>query len=194
MIDRLNFFAVLRGHWKSLRVRSGNVDLGPDLFARGALLGSAAAVVILSLATGLELRQPGVLFAGLALLSSGLLAAFAQMASIRSRFPVPDDPDFDSELDTRNMLDEAVAHVLTAALLAAFTAALIVVAISVGPVEQASSSIANSEQSVNNWFSTAIAGLGTYLFVLFVMTIRKLYAAYVVGNEVSRELSGHHTG
>lgn len=212
MFDRLNIFAVLRGHWKGLRNRSGSKVIAADLVARGFLVGSTVFVVVLSWRSGLELKQPGTLFAGLSLLSSGLLAAFAQIASIRTRFSVPDDPDFDTEIDTRNMLDEAVAHVLTAALLAAVAAALLLVAINVGGVETSqaapvgtsgsapvgpatvSTATTSAEQSINTAFSTLIAGLATYLFVLFVMTIRKLYAAYVVGNNVSEELSGHHVG
>jgi hypothetical protein len=94
-------------------------------------------------------------------------------------------PTYDSKLDTRNMLDDAAAHVLAAALLAATEAFTNIVGMQWGK---------HCDQALNTVFSTAIAGMGTYLFLLFLMTVRKLYAAYVVGNDVSDELSGHHRG
>jgi hypothetical protein len=192
MFDRVNIFALLRGHWKGLRDRDGAEDLGPDLVARGVLLGSATIVLLASWHYGLQLRQPGIMFAGLSLLSSGLLAAFAQIASIRARFQAPEDAEFDTDLDTRNMLDEAVAHVLTAAMLAAIDAALILVALNVGGLHNVAPKGAPVDERIATGFSVPIAAIATYMLVLFVMAIRKLYAAYVQGNEVDPAVSGHH--
>lgn len=204
MLDRLNPSAVLRGHWRGLRNRDG-VRSTPDRAVRTTLLVVAGGVAVLAYWQGLKLEAPGVMVSALALFSAGLLAAFGQLASIRSRFEAPDDPGLDGELDTRNMLDEAVAHILTAALLSATTAVLVVVGMNVSDIPAPAASavaspegtplpviIASAPDVLNTWFSAAVSGAGIYLFLLFVMTVRKLYAAYDVANEVSSELSGHH--
>jgi hypothetical protein len=204
MLDRLNPTSVVLSHWRGMRNRDGARST-PDRAVRITLLVVAGGVAALAFWRDLNLESPGVMVSALSLFSAGLLAAFGQLATIRSRFEPPDDPAFDGELDTRNMLDEAVAHILTAALLSATTAVLIVVGMNVSdaPASQVLSSTTLGEMAapvvlppapdlLNSWFSAAVSGAGIYLFLLFVMTVRKLYAAYDVANEVSSDLSGHH--
>lgn len=186
MIDRLNPVAVLRGHWAGLRNRDGDAST-PDVWARAVLVVLPGLLAVSSYYFCLQLVEPGLFVSALSLLSAGLLASFAQIASIRSRYVVPDDPLFDDERDTRDMLDESVAHVLTAALLSVTIAVVIVLGMNFNSTEVAGQSL-----RLGRFTSAVVSGLGTYLVLLFVMTVRKLYGAYVVANEVSRELSGHH--
>lgn len=204
MLGRLNPLAVVRGHWRGLRNRDGSRST-PDVAVRVFLVVVVGGVAAVAFWRDLMLESPGVMVSALSLFSAGLLAAFGQLASIRSRFEAPDDPSFDGELDTRNMLDEAVAHILTAALLSATTAVLIVIGMNMSDVSAAQMPGGTAPGTtpmpvvpvaapdvLNTWFSAAVSGAGIYLFLLFVMTVRKLYAAYDVANEVSSELSGHH--
>lgn len=171
-MERLNPLLVLRAHWRSLQVRT-QTSRSSDRVAKGILAGSLVVVTVVAWLADLHLVNPGSLGATLGLLSAGLLAAFAQLASIRSRYERPDD-DYDPDLLTREMLDEAIAHILTAVLLAATLALVIVIAMNVG----------SDGSSLNRWFSSVVAGIGTYLFLLFVMTVRKLFGAYAISNDL----------
>lgn len=173
MFDRLNPLIVVRAHWRMLENRTETAST-PDTATRWVLVGVPALVAGFAFFSKLELAAPGVLVSALSLFSAGLLAAFAQLASTRSKYPAPDDA-WDPDKLTRDMLDEAIAHILTAALLSVTTAAVIIVGMNVGDADGA---------GVNRWFSLAVAPMGTYMFLVFVMTIRKLYGAYVVANEV----------
>lgn len=173
MLDRINPLIVVRAHWSMIENRT-ETSTQPDLATRWVLALVPAAVALGALATKLQLAAPGVLVSALSLFSAGLLAAFAQLAAIRSRYPAPVDA-WDPDRLTRDMLDEAIAHILTAALLSVTTAVVIIVGMNVGNADGA---------HINRWFTLAVAPMGTYTFLVFVMTIRKLYGAYVTANGV----------
>lgn len=183
MLDRLNPLVVLRASWRSLEIRTETQTL-PDKAARAILVLVPAAVGLVVFLTKTAFQNPGTIFAGLSLFSAGLLAAFSQLVSIRGRYTRPDDfISDDSERLTRAMLDEAVFHILTAVLVSAGTAFLVVVAMNVGP---------GDGQSISRCFSTAVAVAGTYLFLIFVMTVRKLLGAYAVANDVDLTRTRNH--
>lgn len=119
------------------------------------------------------MAAPASLLAALSLMSAGLLAAFGQIASIRSKYRLPDD-DYDPDWRTREMLDEAVAHILTAALVAVFTAVVIVVGMNSGD---------GDGETLAQWASAVVTGGGSYLVLIFLMVVRKLWDAYEVANE-----------
>lgn len=173
MLARLNPLIVVRAHWRSLEIRTPT-SRSSDTAAKVILLGVPTTVGALAFFSDLELQSPGVLVSALSLFSAGLLAAFAQLASIRSRYPAPTEA-WDPERLTREMLDEAIAHILTAALISVTTAVLVIVGMNVGDA---------AGQSINQWFSIVVSVFGIYMFLVFIMTIRKLFGAYVSANQI----------
>lgn len=175
MFDRLNLLVLFRDHWASLQERGSGQVAKPDRAVRGVLLAGPVLAAVAVGWAGVELKSPGALVSALSLFSAGLLAAFAQLANIRSRYVTP-ETDYDPERPTRLMLDEAVAHILTAAMLSVSAAVVIIVGMN-----------AADGPRLGACFSAAVAAMGTYLFLIFTMTIRKLYAAYVVANDVRED-------
>lgn len=209
-MDRLNPLAVWRGHWVGMRDREsladGSTTSTPDHVARAVILLVPAGVAIaMGPWRGVELQAPAVLVGGLSLFSAGLLAAFAQIASIRGRYVVPDDPRYDSEKPTRDMLDEAVGHILFAALLSIVTVVTVIVGMNIDHSTTAGAATAAAQapppppppepgSMLGTRFSAAVGFLGSYLVILFAMTVRKLYGAYIIANEVSDDVGGHIKG
>lgn len=132
---------------------------------------------------GSRLQQPAALLAALSLLSAGLLAAFGQIATIRTGYQLPDD-DYDPNWRVRGMLDEAVAHILTAALIAVSLAAVIVAGMNLG---EGATSKQQPTSSLAHWASVIVIAGGTHLLLVFYMVIRELWGAYEVANQRHQE-------
>lgn len=180
-MQRLIPSELLKHHWNSLADRSrGKGALKRDWPVTIVLVIVPCAAGVSAYRSDLQLTAPASLLAALSLMSAGLLAAFGQIASIRSKYRLPDD-DYDPEWRTREMLDEAVAHILTAALVAVLTAVIIVVGMNAG---------AGNGRQLAVLASAGVVGFGSYLVLVFLMVVRKLWGAYEAANE--RDQAGNY--
>jgi len=182
VLDRLNPINVFRAHWHSLEHRT-NQSTRKDLGTRAVLLALPAVVGGLIVMAGHELESAGTFVSALSLFSAGLLAAFAQIANIRAKYPTPDG-DYDPDVLTRAMLDEAVALILVAALVSVTTAAAVLVGLNLGATDAQGAAV------IPTWLSAPIAAACTYLLLMFIMTIRKLYGAYTKAHDVDTAQHG----
>jgi hypothetical protein len=124
---------------------------------------------------------PSAVLSGVALLMGGLLSTAGVLSTLRLKLTDRDESHRAAEEAKRN-LDEAVPHVLTAALGCLTSAIVIIIAMNFP--------VAAAEATINRGFSCVIAVTLTFVAVLFVATIIRLYAAYVQVNRVPKQLDG----
>jgi hypothetical protein len=193
MLDRLLPVEVVRGHWRGLsdyRTDTVTADVITRLVLVGASIGTGLAMWLVP---GAAIRQPGPLLAGVALFAGSLLAAFGQLSTLRLKLTDLDKAaDVAKDLQpyeaaprsnphTRDFLDETAAHLLLASYLSAVTAAMLVLGSSVFP---------RSDGSICGPLAGAIGATSTYVFVLFLIALPRLYVAYTTINVVRKQLSG----
>ena len=82
------------------------------------------------------------------------------------------------------MIDETAAHLLFAALLSAVDAGLIVIAMNT----------VASGQNVEGWWAALVLAVSSYILMLFIICLPRLYSAYIQINSVSDALSGFTKG
>ncbi|XTZ18260.1 hypothetical protein ACQSSU_13255 [Micromonospora echinospora] len=139
----------------------------PDVAARAFLYTAPVVVAIISLWRDWRLTDPASLSGASALMAGILFAAFTQLATLRERLEDRDEP---ISATTRKHFRETAAHLMMGSLTAATEAAFLVVA----------SGSRNHPDDKLAELPTAIAlGLGAYLFLLFVMAVRRMYSAYL---------------
>ncbi|MFJ9525476.1 hypothetical protein [Streptomyces cyaneofuscatus] len=180
MSERFNVLPVLRGHWKGL-TDGRHAAQRADVVARLSLL---LPVVVFGLMLWREgrLAAPASLLTGVALMAGGMLSAFTHLSTLRLKITEWDSPGEASRFEVeRGMLDETAAHLLTGSLLCAFNAATLVIGMNVGVTKTG---------HLYGFWAAASAGLSSYVLVVFVFVIPRLYSAYVQINDVSSELNG----
>lgn len=183
MSQRLLPLALFRGHWKVLSDYRETRTLG-DFITRGVVYGGPLLLAAAMWWFDGSFSAPGSLLAGVALLAGGFLSAFTHLSTLRLKL-TDRQKDWDSaERLDRDALDETATHLLMAAYTAGVTAALLVIAMNFTP----------SGQSVVGVFAAVIAATSSFLILLFLVAIPRLYGAYVSINGVRRELSGMHRG
>lgn len=182
MWERFNVLPVLRGHWKGLtdgRYAGGR----PDIAARISLL---APVVIFSLILWRngKLAAPAALLTGVALMAGGMLSAFTHLSTLRLKITDWETPGSISRFEVeKDMLDETAAHLLTGSLLCALNAAALVIGMNVSVTESG---------HLYGFWSALAAALSSYVLIVFVFVIPRLYSAYVQMNSVRDDLNGFH--
>jgi len=176
MTARMNPMPVLRAHTCTL-VNGTNADW----WARGIIWGTPVAIGTVAYFTAWRFTAPSAVLSGVALLMGGLLSTAGVLSTLRLKLTDRDESHRDAE-DAKRNLDEAVPHVLTAALACLASATLIIVAMNFP--------LALGDPTINRGFSCVIAAALTFVAALFVATIIRLYAAYVQVNRVPRELNG----
>ncbi|MFB7862231.1 hypothetical protein [Streptomyces sp. NPDC056069] len=180
MSERFNVLPVLRGHWKGLtdgRYRERRADV----IARLSLL-LPLTIFGLMLWRGGHLAAPAALLTGVALMAGGMLSAFTHLSTLRLKITDWDKPGTASRFEVeRDMLDETAAHLLTGSLLCALNAAVLVIGMNVG--------VTKTGQLCGFWAAMA-AALSSYVLIVFIFVIPRLYSAYVQMNNVSGALSG----
>lgn len=169
---RLSAAAVWRAHMGGLTKHPTNE---PDNITRGLLYGLPVVVLIVSLLAGAQLRQPTALLAGASLLAGTLLASFGQLATLRGRLL---DPVLVRQV-ARDALDETTAHVLMAVYAAVGTAFVLGAATSL------------SAGAVTGVPAALALGAGTWLVMLVVLVVPRLYQAYTYAYEVRPGLNGY---
>jgi len=120
------------------------------------------------------------LLATAGILAAGLFMAFTQVAAWRDRYTERLELREASELPQRYSLDETVAHILMA------TYASLGLAVSV----LVSANFANKEGALVGLGAALTIALGSYLFLLMLIILPKLYTAYAVTHSVSDDMSG----
>lgn len=124
---------------------------------------------------------PTSVLTGVALLMGGLLSTAGTLSTLRLKLTDRDESHQAAE-DAKRNLDEAVPHVLTAALACLASAIVIIIAMNYP--------LAHGDPTINKGFSSVIGAALTFVAVLFVATIIRLYAAYVQVNNVPKQVNG----
>ncbi|UXA07610.1 hypothetical protein KXD96_05675 [Mycobacterium sp. SMC-2] len=176
MTARMNPMPVLRAHARTLANGSST-----DWLARIVMWAVPVGVGVTAYVVAWRFTAPAAVLSGVALLMGGLLSTAGVLSTLRLKLTDRDETHKAAEEAKRN-LDEAVPHVLTAALACLASAVLIIVAMNFP--------LAMGDPTINRGFSCAIAAALTFVAVLFVATIIRLYAAYVQVNRVPKQLDG----
>lgn len=180
MFSRFNFIPVLRGHWKGLT--DGRITPPkPDVLARLALLIPLTVFLLMQLRNG-HLATPGALMTGVALLAGGMLSAFTHLSTLRIKVKEWVGTSEASRYEVeKGMLDETAAHLLTGSLLCAFDVASLVIGMNVSVTK---------EGHLYGFWAALSAAISSYVLVIFVFIVPRLYSAYVEINDVSPDLDG----
>lgn len=178
--ERFNVLPVLRGHWKGL-TDGRYKERRADIAARLSLLGPFTVFGFMLWKHG-HLAAPAALLTGVTLMAGGMLSAFTHLSTLRLKVTEWEKPGVASRFAVeRDMLDETAAHLLTGSLLCALNAASLVIGMNVG---------ATKAGHLSGFWAATAAGLSTYVLIVFIFVIPRLYSAYVQINNVSGELNG----
>jgi hypothetical protein len=184
--NRFSAGYIWNAHRKGLRNRqynaAGRTPSAPDFFALTLLYGIPLLLGGLAWYFGLTVAAIDGLLAAAGLLAGGLFMGFTQVAAWRDRYTERARAREDSERPQRYSLDETVAHVL----MATYGCLLLVVVILVG------ANFTNDEGDLVGWAAAATIAVGTYIVLLMMIIIPKLYVAYAVTHELDDEMSGLH--
>ncbi|MET8807206.1 hypothetical protein [Streptomyces sp. NPDC004546] len=180
MFSRFNFIPVLRGHWKGL-TDGRYTPPRPDISARLATLVPIGVFVLMWLRQG-RLSTPGALLTGVSLLAGGMLSAFTHLSTLRLKVKEWVGSSEVSRYEVeKGMLDETAAHLLTGSLLCALDAASLVIGMNV--------SVTKDGHLYGFWAAFA-AAISSYVLIIFLFLVPRLYSAYVEMNDVSPNLNG----
>jgi hypothetical protein len=183
MLDRFNLMPVFRGSWKGLTDgRYGR--LRPDWMARVVLLLPPVALLVIMLWRDARLAAPTPVLTAVSLLAGGMLSAFTHLSTLRLKITEwLDDPDAEQDRfkAEREMMDESAAHLLAGAVACAIDAVILVLGLN----------LSSDDKGALTGIWAALGGAAsTYVLLLFIMSVPRLYAAYVEINRVSSKLSG----
>ncbi|MCF3937169.1 hypothetical protein [Gordonia tangerina] len=183
MSQRFSIRSVLSAHWKGLSEPSEHLGGKPipDRAARCILI---LVPVLAAVAVGgfrIPLSSPAIVVAALSLLTGSLLTVFTQLSTLRLKLTEWYDRDDIEHRTDKDAIDESVAHVLTAALIA-LTATFVAVGATV---------LGDKHLPVINGIIAAIVvGLVAYVLLLLIILIPRLYSAYVAVHDVDDNLNG----
>lgn len=181
MTPRLSPGPVFRAQWKSLGDYSRPGKPVADRAARASLFGLPVVVGVVSGVADLGLRGADAVLAAVALLAGGFLAAFTHLSGVRARLAEREAAWGDAERVHRDALDETSAHLVAASYVSGLETGLIIVLMNVAG--DGNGGIQGS------WAAPAYAGL-TYLLIVFMITLPRLYTAYAESNSVRSDLNG----
>lgn len=188
MTSRFVLSSLFRAHWKGLTLNEPESTSPPaDKVARWILVGGSSVAALLAGVCRADLGEPSLRLAALALLTGSLLTVFAQLSSLRLKFTEWFPAGEQGHRVEKDMIDESVSHVLFAAVLSLFAAGVTVAsAIVTAPSGWAGEVLRGISAGLT-------VGLLYYIVALVVMTLPRLYAAYVAVNDVSSSLDGSVT-
>ncbi len=184
MANRFVPSELFRGHWKGLSDYRQKKSI-PDVATRFLIVALPLIAGISIAVLDGRLSAPGSLLAGAALLAGGFLAAFGQISNLRVRLTDRARDYADAEAIDRDALDETAAHLLVASFMSAITALALVLAMNLG---------AEPDGAVRGLWAAVVVVPATYVLLVFIIAIPRLYTAYVNINSVRDELSGTHRG
>jgi len=183
MTDRFNPTDIVVAHLKGLKNRRYTtvrpVGLA-DRAARYVLYGLPVVAGVAMVLLGGTVAGPEGILAGIAVLTGALFMAFTQVATWRERFTERRHVREAAEVNQRDSLDEAVAHLL----MAMYASLLLVVVLVVG------ANFTDKDGNLIGAFAGVTAAIGLYIVLLLMIILPKLYTAYASINEVDDEMSG----
>ena len=182
MTDRFDIRPLARAHWKVLS-KDTPTGTAADWVARLGLLVPSALAGVLMYAFDGRLANTGVLLTAVSLLASGLLAVFAQLASLRLKLTEWFDDGHPIADNDKAALDESATHVLVACMISFLNAAVLVAGMKFGPEG------ALSLRGPAAWISVS---LFVYTLILAFMLVPRLLYAYTMVNRVRDDLSGFY--
>lgn len=179
MLDRLNPTPIIRGHLKGLTRgdRGGRVaDVGARVVAAAALLLAVPALLL-----DWKLAAPEALLAGVSLLAGALLSAFGYLATVRLRLQDRDPQPGTGTQRAKDLLDESVAHLLSATLACLVNAVILVAGMNAGD---------HPDDPVTGLAAALGIGVSAYIAVTFLILLTRLYATYVDAVQPRDRLNG----
>ncbi|WP_439693165.1 hypothetical protein ACRQ4B_02670 [Curtobacterium sp. SP.BCo] len=184
MASRLLPIELFRGHWKALSDYRDETT-HPDRFTRAVLLlvPAGAFIAMLTLPDA-RLGAPGALLSGVALLAGSFLAAWGQISSMRLKLTERTSEFGDTERVDRDALDESAAHLLVASLFSGAAALMLVLGMNFMSDPQTG--------AIHGFFAAMAVAFASYVLLLFLIAVPRLYTAYVTLHSVRNELNGTH--
>lgn len=178
-LSRFEIAPLIRGHWKGLT--NGVENVTPDWTGRTILVGVPIVLGILAKSLDWQIAAPTALLAGMSLLAGALLTSFTHLSVLRMKVSDWTEHESDSRAAERAMLDETAAHLLLAALASVITAVVLVIGLNFREGEP--------EVVTGLWAAVGLA-LSSWVVLLFIVCLPRLYSAYVQINDVSDKLNG----
>lgn len=183
--NRFSARHIWNAHMKGLRNRRFGAERTqgvPDLLARGLLYGVPVILGALAYWRNATVASVDGLLAAAGVLAGGLFMAFTQVAAWRDRYTERHVERETSERPPRYSLDETVAHIL----MATYACFALVVVILVG------ANFTDKHDNIVGLAASLTIAVGSYVLLLMLIIIPKLYAAYAVTQVVDEEMSGLH--
>lgn len=177
---RFSPLPIVRAHFRAfVDMRTGRRDLRSLL-----VLLVPVALAILGTYRGWVVGNPAGLLAGVALMAGMLIGAFAQITTLRLRLEesaelLGSDP-FHYE---RDALDETVAHLLMAVLLAILGAVMLVALMNAMP-----------DSGLRPFLTALVVWATSYLGLLLLLVLPRMYYAYASSAKVRAPLNGFNKG
>ncbi|WBC12963.1 hypothetical protein O7600_17465 [Micromonospora sp. WMMA1998] len=162
ILDRFDLRPLIRDHFRSMQLPNAS----PDWAARSIVVLVPVVVGVLSYLRGWRLTDPSAISGASALIAGIMFGAFTQLAAFRDR--IEGRRPFDAT--TRRHFRETAAHLMAGALASALEAAVLVVASGIRP---------NPDAKLDRVATCVVLALGSYVLVLFIMAIRRMYSAYL---------------
>lgn len=182
-MGRFSPVVIFRAHRKALSNYTQPGKPIPDLVTRAVLVIVPLAVGALCLFKSVVLASPDALLAAMALLSGGTLTAFIHLAEVRQQFTQREETWGDAERFARDSLDETAAHLLQASYFSIVAAVFLVIGMNVS---------SDDNGSITGILGAVSAALCSYVGLLFLLTLPRLYDTYVLTSKVRPEMSGTH--
>lgn len=179
MLDRLNPWPILRGHLKGLS-RGDRAGRAPDVASRIAV-GAALLLCVPAWIWSWTLAAPEALLAGVALLAGALLSAFGFLATARLRLQDRDPRAGTGTQRAKDLLDEAVAHLLAATLACLVDAVVLVVGMNLAD---------HPDHPLTGWTAAGAIALSGYIATVFLILVTRLYSGYVDAVRPRDQLNG----
>lgn len=188
MLGRFDVTPVFRGHWKGLT----RGDIHPpqpipdgwtaraDWRTRTGLIAIPLVVTVVILVRHGQLSAPTSLLTAVALLTGGILTVFAALSTLRLKLTEWDERTIDRDLD-RSSLDESVAHLMAGALACVVDAVVLVIGMNLRQP---------NTEAITGIPAALAAGISSYVVLIFIIIIPRLYSAYVEINQVPEHLDG----
>lgn len=181
--NRFSAAAIWNAHIKGLRnrdFRAASLNSATDRLALGVLYGLPLVLGGVAYLLGAKLAGADGLLAAAGILAGALFMAFTQVAAWRDRYTERQKERHEAELVQRYSLDETVAHIL----MAAYGCFLLAVLVIVG------ANFTDAEDRIVGPMAGIVIVVGSYVLLLMLIIMPRLYAAYVVTHGVPRDLSG----
>ncbi|MFE6228892.1 hypothetical protein [Cellulosimicrobium sp. NPDC057862] len=183
MLDRLLPGDIFRAHWKALSDYTSRKPV-PDKATRAVVVALPVGAFVASLVFDFTLQIPEGVLAALALLAGGFLTAFTHLSPVRVHLAEREDTWGDAERFDRDAIDETSAHLLAGAYVAGIATVALVLGMNFGAGEE--------ENTIVGFWAALSAGLMTYVVLIFLITLPRLYQAYAKYAKVRAALDGTH--